>query len=80
MDRALRELVWRRAGNCCEYCRMPRRFDDTTFEIDHVHAAMLMQSAGRANVLRALPPGITVADLKRDAATQLGNPPIAGVL
>jgi uncharacterized protein (DUF433 family) len=54
MDRALRELVWRRAGNCCEYCRMPRRFDDTTVEIDHVHAAMLMQSAGRANVLRAL--------------------------
>jgi hypothetical protein len=38
MDRALRELVWRRAGNCCEYCRMPRRFDDTTFEIDHVIA------------------------------------------
>ena len=38
MDRALRELVWRRAGNCCEYCHMPRRFDDTTFEIDHVIA------------------------------------------
>jgi uncharacterized protein (DUF433 family) len=54
MDRALRELVWRRAGNCCEYCHMPRRFDDTTFEIGHVHAAMLMQSAGRANVQRAL--------------------------
>jgi hypothetical protein len=38
MDRALRELVWRRAGNCCEYCQMPRQFDDTTFEIDHVIA------------------------------------------
>jgi hypothetical protein len=38
MDRALRELVWRRAANCCEYCRMPRLFDDTTFEIDHVIA------------------------------------------
>jgi hypothetical protein len=38
MDRALRELVWRRARNCCEYCRMPRQFDDTTFEIDHVIA------------------------------------------
>jgi len=38
MDRALRELVWRRARNCCEYCRMPREYDDTTFEIDHVIA------------------------------------------
>jgi HNH endonuclease len=38
MDRALRELVWRRAGNCCEYWQMPRQFDDTTLEIDHVIA------------------------------------------
>ena len=35
---AQRELVWRRAGNCCEYGRMPREYDDTTFEIDHVIA------------------------------------------
>lgn len=38
MDRALRELVWRRAGNCCEYRRMPRECDDATFEIDHIIA------------------------------------------
>jgi hypothetical protein len=38
MDRALRDLVWRRAGNCCEYGRMPQQFDDTAFEIDHVIA------------------------------------------
>lgn len=38
MDRDLEELVWSRAGTICEYCRMPQRFDDLTFEIDHVVA------------------------------------------
>ena len=38
MDRALRELVWLRAGNCCEYCRMPQQYDDGSFEIDHIIA------------------------------------------
>jgi hypothetical protein len=36
MDPALRELVWQRAGHCCEYCRMPQEYDDGTFEIDHI--------------------------------------------
>src|SRR5437588_2294815 len=39
MERALQELVWRRAAGCCEYCRMPQRFDDVVFEIDHIIAA-----------------------------------------
>jgi hypothetical protein len=38
MERALEELVWERAGGCCEYCQMPQEFDDGTFEIDHVIA------------------------------------------
>ncbi len=38
MERTLEELVWQRAGGCCEYCRMPQEFDDTTFEIDHIIA------------------------------------------
>ncbi len=38
MDRALREQVWQRAGNCCEYGRMPQEYDDSTFEIDHILA------------------------------------------
>ena len=38
MDRALRELVRRRARRCCEYCRMSQEYDDTTFEIDHIIA------------------------------------------
>jgi hypothetical protein len=24
-ERALEELVWERAGHCCEYCRMPQQ-------------------------------------------------------
>ena len=39
MERALEELVWRRAADCCEYCHMPQRFDDAPFEIDHIIAA-----------------------------------------
>lgn len=38
MDRLLRDLVWRRAEECCEYCRMPAVYGETTFEIDHVVA------------------------------------------
>ncbi len=38
MDAALVREVWRRAGRCCEYCRMPQDYDDTPFEIDHVIA------------------------------------------
>lgn len=38
MDVALVELVWRRAGRCCEYCLMPQRYDELAFEIDHIVA------------------------------------------
>jgi hypothetical protein len=38
MQRALRELVWRRADSRCEYCLLPAECDEATFEIDHVLA------------------------------------------
>jgi len=38
MERALEELVWRRAQHRCEYCQMPQAYDDLPFEIDHVVA------------------------------------------
>jgi HNH endonuclease len=38
MDESLRELVWERAGDACEYCRLPQRFDILPFQIDHVIA------------------------------------------
>jgi len=38
MNLRLERLVWRRAGNVCEYCRMPRDYDDLPFQIDHIIA------------------------------------------
>jgi HNH endonuclease len=38
MERALEELVWRRAGRRCEYCQVMQEHDPLTFEIDHVIA------------------------------------------
>lgn len=38
MDRLLEQLVWRRAGDCCEYCRIPVTIEDLPAEIDHIIA------------------------------------------
>lgn len=38
MDAELRTLVWRRAGECCEYCRLPQSVDALPFQIDHIIA------------------------------------------
>ena len=38
MDDELVQLVWRRAGSCCEYCRHPRAFTNMAFQIDHIIA------------------------------------------
>lgn len=38
MERRLEQLVWSRAEGVCEYCRIPHRFDDLPFEIDHIIA------------------------------------------
>lgn len=36
MRKSLARLVRKRAGNRCEYCRLPQRYSSATFEIDHV--------------------------------------------
>ena len=38
MDEALTRLVWERAGDCCEYCRLPQAYSVLQFEVDHVIA------------------------------------------
>jgi hypothetical protein len=38
MERSLEELVWQRAGSCCEYCLVPQAVDLLPFEIDHIIA------------------------------------------
>lgn len=36
MDRTLRDLVWRRANERCEYCQVSQEFDEMPFHIDHI--------------------------------------------
>jgi hypothetical protein len=38
MDAAIRNLVWQRAGERCEYCRLPQESVDVTFHVDHITA------------------------------------------
>jgi hypothetical protein len=38
MDEATRREVWGRAGDRCEYCRLPHANQLTPFEVDHVIA------------------------------------------
>lgn len=38
MEAALTRLVWQRAENRCEYCRILQDHDDPPFEIDHIIA------------------------------------------
>ncbi len=38
MTPALVQMVWARAGACCEYCRLPQSCSLLPFEIDHIIA------------------------------------------
>jgi len=38
MDAATAQLVRQRAGNCCEYCRLPQDFSALRFHVEHVVA------------------------------------------
>lgn len=38
MNEALKRLVWDRAGDVCEYCRLPQWLDVLPFQLDHIIA------------------------------------------
>lgn len=38
MEKSLQQLIWSRAQDSCEYCKMPQRFDPLAFQIDHIIA------------------------------------------
>ncbi len=38
MEAGLRQLVWARAGDRCEYCKMPQEAVDVTFYVEHIVA------------------------------------------
>jgi len=38
MDKLLEKEIWQRAGDACEYCKMPQAFYRTRHQIDHIIA------------------------------------------
>jgi len=82
MDRTLRELVRRRAGNACEYCRLPQ--DATpliSFHIEHIvsrqHGSTeapdaLALACDRCNAYKG--PNLTSIDPDTNAVVPLFNP------
>ncbi len=36
MEAELREFVRRRAGDRCEYCRLPQEFSELRFHVEHI--------------------------------------------
>lgn len=38
MTRELRQLIWARANNICEYCHLPEQYDPLPFSVDHIRA------------------------------------------
>ncbi len=50
MNRALLNKLWKLAGERCDYCRMPERFDPLPFQVDHIIA----RQHGGATILENL--------------------------
>ena len=50
MDAAVRHLVRERAGNRCEYCRLPQEAYDLTFHVEHIVASQHQQNDDPSNL------------------------------
>ena len=81
MDRALEQLVIQRAGNACEYCRLPQRFSRLAFTIDHVVARQHQGSTVESNLALACGfcnrhkgPNIAGVDSESGQMTRLFHP------
>jgi 5-methylcytosine-specific restriction endonuclease McrA len=53
MGAAVRQFVRARAGNRCEYCRLPQEAYDLTFHVDHVVASQHHQDDTPSNLALA---------------------------
>jgi hypothetical protein len=61
----LTELVRQRAGNCCEYCRLPQEYQDAEFHIDHIKP----RSAGGRTIAANLALACTSCSLRKSDRT-----------
>jgi hypothetical protein len=56
MDAATRQLVIRRAAECCEYCRLPQAAAPfLTFHVEHIHAQQHVEDDSLDNLALACP-------------------------
>jgi hypothetical protein len=55
IDAATRRLVIERAGNRCEYCRLPQAAYAATFNVDHVVASQHRRDDGHSNLALSCP-------------------------
>lgn len=81
MNKSIRNRVWRRAGDCCEYCRIPQALDELPFQIDHVRAAKHGGGSSAANLALACfycnsykGPNVAGYDPVTDVLTRLYDP------
>ena len=55
MDKDLERLVWRRAGDACEYCRLPQSRSLDQFHIEHIVARQHHGQTTEDNLALACP-------------------------
>jgi len=56
IDAATRRFVRERAGNCCEYCRLPQSAASfLTFHVEHIQATQHIQDDSPSNLCLACP-------------------------
>ena len=55
MDKDLERLVWRRAGDACEYCRLPQSHSVDSFHVEHIIARQHHGSTSEENLALACP-------------------------
>lgn len=81
MNAATRQLVRRRAGNRCEYCRLPQQSVEATFHVEHVIArqhlldnelANLALACNRCNLYKG--PNLAGIDPETNGIVPLYNP------
>jgi hypothetical protein len=46
----LRELVIKRAGECCEYCKVSQEYSDVAFHVEHIIAVVHAGKTAEANL------------------------------
>jgi hypothetical protein len=81
IDSITRAFVIRRAGNLCEYCRLPQLGYEAAFNIDHVIATQHQRDNSSENLALSCPkcnrkkgPNISSIDPVTKAVVRLFNP------